>query len=260
MGILNAESGSALQKIVEAVYFHWVITALIIINTIILGLETYPEIMRHYGLILGTVDYIILLIFAVELTLRLLAYRKKFFRNPWAIFDTLVVAFAFVSASQAFSVLRALRVLRILRLVSIFPRLRRVVEGLMNAIPGIASIGAILLIFMYVFAVIGTKLYGAQYPEWFGDLQTALFSLFQVMTLEGWPDIVRTILKTNPYAWIFFVIYLFVATFSVLNLFIAVIVDAMQKQQDVGELENVNRLDQIQLAIEAINQKLSEIK
>lgn len=133
-----------------------------------------------------------------ELGLRLAAYRLRFFRDPWSLFDTVVVAIAFMPANEAFAVLRAALVLRVLRLISIFPRLRRVVEGLIGAIPSIGSIGAILMIVFYVFAVMATKLYGTEYPDWFGSLHGSFFTLFQIMTLEGWADIVREIMKTHP--------------------------------------------------------------
>ena len=263
--MIKPESGDKnffnLHQFIEGKFFLRFITTLIVINAIILGLETYLKIMLHYGTILQLTDYIILWIFVVELTLCFIVYKSHFFRDPWSIFDTIVVGIAFIPANAAFSVLRVARVLRVLRLVSIFPRLRRVIEGLVGAIPGIASIGAILIIIMYVFAVMGTRLYGVQYPDWFGNIQSSIFSLFQIMTLEGWPDIVRTILKTHPNAWIFFVIYILIATFSVLNLFIAVIVDAMQKQHELlDENENHNALTRIEHEMVSLNKKIDQLK
>jgi voltage-gated sodium channel len=210
--------------------------ALIIVNAAILGMETYPAIMAEHGPTLKAIDKTILWVFVLELILRIGAHGVRFFRDPWSLFDLAVVAIAFAPANEAFAVLRAARVLRVLRLISAFPRLRRVVEGLMAAIPGIGSIGAILVIVFYVFAVMATKLFGAAYPQWFGTLHASFFSLFQIMTLEGWADMVREIMTTHPYAWIFFVVYILAATFTVLNLFVAVIVDAMQRQH-AGEAE-----------------------
>ena len=221
---------SYIRNIIESSVFSKAIMTLIIFNAIILGMETYPGIMEIYGKTLKSIDHAILWIFVLELLLRLSVYRFKFFRDPWSIFDSIVVVIAFMPANEAFSVLRAARVLRVLRLISIFPRLKRVIEGLITAIPGIGSIGAILIIVFYVFAVMATKLYGNEYQEWFGSLHRSFFTLFQIMTLEGWADIVREIMKTHPQSWIFFVIYILSATFTVLNLFIAVIVDAMQRQ------------------------------
>lgn len=248
------------RTFVEGHSFCKFITALILINAVILGMETYPAIMAEFGFALKGIDQAILWIFVGELALKLFAHGWRFFRDPWSVFDTLVVGIAFVPANEAFAVLRAARVLRVLRLISIFPRLRRVIEGLINAIPGIGSIGAILVIVFYVFSVMATKLFGASHPEFFGTLQASLFSLFQIMTLEGWPDIVRKIKQTHPYASLFFIPYILVATFTVLNLFIAVIVDAMQRQHQVEEQEEHDAIKRIEQQIAKINLKLDELK
>ena len=135
---------NTLTKFVEASWFTKTIMTLIVINALILGMETYPAITATYGPILKAVDYAILWVFVAEIVLKIAAYRVRFLRDPWNIFDAFVIAIAFVPAQEAFSVLRAIRVLRVLRLISIFPRLRRVLSGLVVAIPGIGSIGAIL--------------------------------------------------------------------------------------------------------------------
>jgi voltage-gated sodium channel len=250
---------NTIKRLVEAPWFTRTVMTLIIINAVILGMETYPGIMVLYGSTLKAIDHLILWVFVAELVLRLTAYRLRFFRDPWSLFDTVVVAIAFMPANEAFAVLRAARVLRVLRLISIFPRLKRVVEGLITAIPGIGSIGAILIIVFYVFAVMATKLYGTEYPDWFGSLHGSFFTLFQIMTLEGWADIVREIMKTHPQAWIFFVIYILCATFTVLNLFIAVIVDAMQRQHQVEEQEDHDAIKRIEAELMRLHQKIDVI-
>lgn len=251
---------SSLKNLVEAPWFTKTIMLLIVLNAVILGMETYPGIMALYGGMLKTIDHVILWVFVAELGLRLAAYRMRFFRDPWSLFDMAVIAIAFMPANEAFAVLRAARVLRVLRLISIFPRLKRVVEGLITAIPGIGSIGAILMIVFYVFAVMATKLYGAEYPDWFGSLHGSFFTLFQIMTLEGWADIVREIMKTHPQAWIFFVIYILAATFTVLNLFIAVIVDAMQRQHQEEEQEEHATIKRIEMELIRIHQKIDSLR
>lgn len=232
---------------------------LILINAVILGMETYPGIMAEHGRMLKAIDHVILWIFVAEIAIRLAAYRLRFFRDPWSLFDTLVVAIAFMPANEAFAILRAARVLRVLRLISIFPRLRRVIEGLISAIPGIGSIGAILIIVFYVFAVMATKLFGAHYPVWFGSLQSSFFTLFQIMTLEGWADIVREIMKTHPQAWIFFIVYILSATFTVLNLFIAVIVDAMQRQHLAEDQQDHDAIKRIEAELLRLHQKIDAL-
>lgn len=214
-------------RVVEESWFSRTIIGLILINAAVLGMETSPKLVAQYGPLLRAIDQTILVIFVVELALRLAAFGSKFFRDPWSLFDTAVVAIALVPANEAFSVLRALRVLRVLRLISAFPQLRKVLEGLIAAIPGLGSIGAVLAIFQYVFAVMAAKLFGQQYPELFGDLFVSLFTLFQIMTLDGWSEIVRRIDATHPYAGLFFVSYILLSTFTVLNLLIAVMVNTI---------------------------------
>jgi len=135
-----------------------------------------------------------------------------------------------VPASEGLAVLRALRILRMLRLVSLVPSMRGVVAALLAAIPGMASIAALLGLLIYVAAVMATQLFGAAAPEHFGDLGTSLFTLFQVMTGDDWATIAREAMASYPWAWIFFVVYVLVSTFAVLNLFIAVVVRAMEEQ------------------------------
>jgi voltage-gated sodium channel len=247
---------TTLKVWVEAPWFTRTIMALIIVNAAILGMETYPPLMADYGTALIAIDHAILWVFVIELAMRLVAYGWRFFRDPWSIFDVVVVAVAFMPAGGAFSVLRAARVLRVLRLISIFPRLRRVIGGLISAIPGLGSIGAILVIVFYVFAVMATKLFGASHPEFFGSLQASLFSLFQIMTLEGWPDIVRQVKQTHPYAPAFFIPYILIATFTVLNLFIAVIVDAMQREHQDEEQEEQHTIKRIETELMRLHQKI----
>lgn len=221
------------KALVEHRLFQRMIISIIVFNAMVLGLETSPAIREEFGMILHVIDMTILMAFVIELSLRIFAGRWQFFRNPWNLFDFIVVGFALLPATEQFSVLRALRVLRVLRLISALPSMRRVVEALLSAIPGILSIASMLLIFYYVFAVIATNLYGHTFPEWFGSLGKSMFSLFQIMTLESWSmGIVRPVLEQHPYAWVFFITYILVATFTMLNLFIAVIVNAMQHSHE----------------------------
>jgi len=222
-----------LRELVEGKRFQAVIIGLIAFNSVVLGLETSATVMDAVGGPLVFVDRVVLAVFVVELTLRITAFGWRFFRNAWNIFDFVVVGIALVPASGPFAVLRALRVLRVLRLISTVPRMRRVVQALMTAIPGMGAIIALLMLLFYVGAVIATKLYGGSFPEWFGTLGESFYTLFQVMTLESWSmGIVRPVLEVHPYAWLFFVPFILVTAFTMLNLFIAVIVNAMQSQHD----------------------------
>ena len=219
--------------LVEHPRFQRTIIVLILVNAVTLGLETSPWVMDRIGSFLLVLDRTILAVFVVEIVLRLGAHGWRFFRDPWSLFDFVIVGIALVPASDAFSVLRALRILRVLRLISAVPRMRQVVQGLLGAIPGIAAIMALLLLVFYVCAVIATKLFAAAFPEWFGHIGASMFSLFQIMTLESWSmGIVRPVMEQFPLAWLFFVPFILVATFTILNLFIAVVVGAMQAEHD----------------------------
>ena len=218
------------RALIEHPRFDQAIIALIVANAITLGLETSPTIVARFGDLLHVFDRAVLAVFVVELLLRFFVYRSRFFHDPWRVFDFVIVGIALLPTSGAFSVLRALRVLRVLRLVSMVPSMRRVVSALLAALPGMASIIGLMSLVLYVSAVMATKLFGAIAPEFFGTFGASLFTLFQVMTVEGWPEIARGVMAQSPYAWIFFVTYLLIATFMVLNLFIAVVVNAMQSQ------------------------------
>jgi voltage-gated sodium channel len=222
-----------LKSLIESRRFELAITVLIFINAITLGLETSPSVMAAAGGLLNAIDRIILAVFVFELLARFAVYRLSFFRDPWRIFDLLVVGVALIPATGGLSVLRALRILRVLRLISIVPSLRRVVTGFITALPGMGSIMLLLGLVFYVFAVMATKLYGEAFPDRFGDIALSLYTLFQVMTLEGWSDgVVRPVMEVYPTAWLFFIPFIVATSFTVLNLFIGVIVSAMEEEHD----------------------------
>lgn len=222
-----------LKALITSSRWEAAIIAIIVVNAFTLGLETSPTVVSAIGPLLHTLDKIILGIFVIELTLRLYVHRLSFFRDPWSIFDFVIVAIALVPASGPFSVLRALRILRVLRLISVVPSLRRVIGGLITALPGMGSIMVLMSLVFYVFAVMATKLYGETFPDWFGDLGRSLYTLFQVMTLESWSmGIVRPVMDVHPYAWVFFIPFIVLTSFAVLNLFIGIIVSAMQEEHE----------------------------
>ena len=232
---LDAATGimNQLKSLIESRTFEIFIMALIGINAITLGLETVPSVMNAYGPFLIALDRTILAIFVVEIGARLLVQKSAFFRDPWRIFDLAVVSVALIPSAGGLSVLRAFRILRVLRLVSIVPSLRRVVGGLVAALPGMGSIMLLLSLVFYVFSVMATKLFGGSFPEWFGSIPASAYTLFQVMTLESWSmGIVRPVMEVYPYAWAFFLPFILSTTFTVLNLFIGIIVSAMQAEHD----------------------------
>ncbi|KZM51445.1 ion transporter [Labrenzia sp. OB1] len=221
------------SALVSSRNWEYGIIAIIVLNAVTLGLETSPAVMRDIGGALLFLDRLILAIFVIELALRLYAHGLKFFKDPWSVFDFTIVAIALMPASGAFAVLRSLRILRALRLISVVPSLRRVIGGLVAALPGMASIMVLMALVFYVFAVMATKLYGAAFPEWFGNIGASLYTLFQIMTLESWSmGIVRPVMEAFPWSWLFFVPFILCTAFTVLNLFIGIIVSAMQEEHD----------------------------
>ena len=240
-----------LRGFIEHRHVLGVIIALILINSVLLGLETWPVAMTVAGGLILAVDRAILAVFVVEIALRLYVHRRAFWRDPWSVFDFVVVAIALFPATGQLAVLRALRVLRVLRLLTMVPSMRRVVGALLGAVPGLLSIGLMLLVVYYVFAVIATNLFAADYPEWFGHLGRSFYTLFQIMTLESWSmGIARPVMENFPYAWAFFVPFILVATFTMLNLFIAIIVNAMQTFSEKEQQETVAAVEQAREHIE----------
>jgi voltage-gated sodium channel len=214
-----------------------IVVGLIVVNAVTLGLETSKSAMENFGGLLHAIDQIILWIFVAELAARIAVHRLAFFKDPWSLFDLAVVAIALVPATGSLSVLRALRILRVLRLVTVVPALRRVVAGLVSAMPGMGSIGLLLILVFYVFAVMATKLYGETNPELFGHLGASAYTLFQAMTFDDWSGgIVKPLVeKDHQHAWFFIIFFMVVSTFMVLNLFIGVVVTALDEVTGDGK-------------------------
>jgi len=233
------DSGDSARARVARVVLHpWfqrTVVALIVLNAVTLGLETSASVVEQWGGLLSTLDRALLLLFTAELALRIYAFRGRFFRDPWGIFDLVVVGIAWMPASGPLSVLRALRVLRVLRLLSVVPSLRNVVEAMLAALPGMGSIVLLMLLIFYVFAVMAAKLFGGTQPETLGTLGASLFTLFQLMTLDDWANIVKPAMEEHPYALLFFLPFIIVSTFVVLNLFIGVIVESIQTMREQRE-------------------------
>lgn len=265
----SAGARERLRAFIEHRSVQGAIIALILINAALLGLETWPAAMAAAGGPILALDRAILTVFVVEIAVRLYVHRRAFWRDPWSVFDFAVVAIALLPTTGQLAVLRALRVLRVLRLLTMVPSMRRVVGALLGAIPGLMSIGLVLLVIYYVFAVIATNLFAADYPQWFGHLGRSLYTLFQIMTLESWSmGIARPVMENFPYAWAFFVPFILVATFTMLNLFIAIIVNAMQTFSEKEHRETVAVVEQARTHIEtdlhvevrALREEIRELK
>ncbi|MGC9452935.1 MAG: ion transporter [Oceanipulchritudo sp.] len=248
---------------VESLAVQRIIMAAILLNALILGLETSAAAMERWGTVLVALDRACLGLFMIELALKMWAYRLLFWRNGWNIFDFLVVGIALVPGAGPWAVLRSLRVLRILRLLTVVPAMRKVVAAFLHAIPGLTGVIAVMGIFFYTAAVLATNLFGATHPQWFGTLGASLFSLFQIMTLESWSmGIVRPVMEVHSWAWAFFVPFIIIATFTILNLFIGIIVSTMQElstlpDPNVPEADLARILERMEADIARLRQSLN---
>lgn len=261
---------SNVRKIVELPIFQQSIVALIVLNSVLIGLETSPEYMEAFGFYIDQIDRIILFIFVLEMLLKLYAYGLGFFKSAWNLFDATVILVSVIpSVGASFAVLRALRILRTLRLLKNIPKLKIIIESLLHAIPSIGWIMVLLVIIFYIFAVIGTNLFGADYPAYFGSLAGSLFTLFQIMTLESWASAVaRPILLDLPWAAIYFVVFILIATYTTLNIFIAIVVNTMnelhrkslkEEEKQIKQFVHVEH-EQLLHQMEGMRKELKEIK
>jgi voltage-gated sodium channel len=246
-------SNSAIEAFLERPVVRTGITTLIIANAVVLGLLTYRASMPGYAVtLLEFLDAAITWVFVAEIGMKLFVYRFQFFREGWNVFDFFVVAVSLIPGASAFTVLRALRVLRVLRLLRFVPMMKRITEALLKSIPGMGAIVAVIILVIYVGAVMATNMYGAtsnpDVQEMFGTLPDSALTLFQLMTMDGWSDLLDAVTEDgHPFAWIFFLVFIFVGSFAILNLFIALIVEALTEEQKAALDEQI---EQIEAAIE----------
>ncbi len=254
--------GKTLQQSIKNLVIHQnfqnFIMVLIILNGITMGLETSKEYALNYAGFFELFNTFVITVFTLEIMLRIFVYRGAFFKDAWSIFDFVIVAISLVPASAGFEIFRILRVLRLFRLMTVVPQMRKIISALLSVIPGIASIAGLLSLFFYIFAIMSTQLYGETFPQWFGTLGESFYTLFQIMTLESWSmGIVRPIMEIHPFAWVFFVPFIFFSTFIIVNLIIAIVVDAMN-EMNTEEEEHITQ--EIQSSDEHIGKELQSLK
>ena len=218
------------RDVVDGRRFQRMVIAVIVVNAVTLGCETSTALVAAYGDLFDALDRTALAIFALELAARLYAHGPRFFRDPWNCFDFVIVGVALLPAAGPLSVIRALRILRALRLVAMVPSMRRVVTALVKSVPGLLSLSGLLVLMLYVGSVVAINLFRDSGDPRFGDLGATILTLFQLTTGDGWSDVMRDLMVTQPLAWIFFVAYLLIGTFTMLNLFIAVVCSAMESE------------------------------
>ncbi len=222
-----------IKNFVTHKHFQNFIMLLIILNGITMGIETSKEYASKYAVFFEIFNTFVMTTFTIEIILRIYVHKTAFMKDPWSVFDFVIVAMSLVPTSAGFEIFRILRVLRLFRLMTVVPQMRKIISALLSVIPGIASIAALLSLFFYIFGIMATQLYGDNFPQWFGTLGESFYSLFQIMTLESWSmGIVRPIMEVHPLAWVFFVPFIFFATFIIVNLIIAIVVDAMNEMNE----------------------------
>ncbi|MCC6000943.1 MAG: ion transporter [Pararhodobacter sp.] len=251
------------EKVTAFLELAWVrngIIGVILFNALILGLETSPTVMAMAGDAVIALDRLCLTIFVIEIALKLYAQRFSFFRQGWNVFDFIIVGISLVPGAGAFTVLRALRILRLLRVVSVTPSLRRVVEGFLKALPGMGSVFLLMSMIFYIGSVMATKLFQDSFPQWFGTLGASAYSLFQIMTLESWSmGIVRPVMEVYPYAWAFFVPFIMMTTFAVVNLLVGLIVNSMQDAHaEESNKQTTDYRDEVLARLRTIEARLEE--
>ncbi|WP_245807757.1 ion transporter [Halobacillus massiliensis] len=237
----------------EHALFSRFILAIIILNAIIIGVSTDPAIYENYHSTFIFLDILILSIFTVEIILKLIVYRSAFFKDGWNLFDfTIVFGSLILYNTHLVGVLRILRVLRVLRTISIVPSLKRLTTALFMAIPAIGSVTVLMGIIFYVYAVIGTNFYGELAPEYFGNLGLSTLTLFQVFTLESWASgVFRPIFSESAWSWLYFVSFIIISAFIILNLIVGEIVNNAQQISEHAEEETrdmkkiMNDLDEL---------------
>jgi len=234
-----------LRALVDSNGFQNAILIVIVINSIIMGLQTSKTIVANIGNVLEIIDYICLAIFIVEILLKLIAYGGKFFTDAWNWFDVIVIICSVISGLAFLKVLRVFRIFRVfktlkalkglkaMRLVSRLDKLRMIIGAIGKSIPGISWTAVLLLLIYYIFGIIGTTLFGEAFPDWFGTLGKSIYTLFQVMTLESWSmGISRPVMEAFGWAWVYFVPFVLISSFVVMNVVVGIVVNSISEVQE----------------------------
>ena len=257
------------DRLVNAPAFEWGIIAVIIINAILLGMETSPALNDRYGDWMHIGNWIALGIFIVEALLKMIALAPRmdrYFRDGWNIFDFSVIVFALIPATGEFAMIaRLARLLRALRLISTIKELRLIVSALVRSIPSVFHVIMLMSIIVYIYAIIGHQLFHEHDPTNWGNLGVCVLTLFNMITLEGWTEIMATAMELHDWAWVYFVTYIVIATFVVINLFIAIIINNLDEaklerlqelQEPASQEEILRELRLTQEALQRLEQRL----
>jgi voltage-gated sodium channel len=259
----------ACQRLTGARWFESFMIGLIVFNGVLIGMETSPALLAEYGGLLHALNDVILALFVLEALAKMGAVApdlRRYFGDGWNLFDFTVVVLSLIPATGEFAlVARLVRILRVLRLVSAVPQLRLIVATLVRSIPGMGHVIALLGIIFYVYAVAGYHLFHEVDAERWGSLGTALLTLFRIVTLEGWTEVMYDAMQTQPHAWIYFVSFVLLGTFIAMNLFIAVIINnleeskAAQLEELIGPASREEILQELKHARDALHRLESRL-
>lgn len=225
------------------------IFGVILANAVVLGLGTYDSFEREFGHLLLVLNEVFLGVFVVEMLIRLAGYGRRpqdFFKDGWNVFDFVVVFAAFVpGVRENATLLRLVRLLRVVRVVSVLPDLRVLISGMGRALPPIGAMAALAVLLIFTYGMIGWELFGEALPERWGDIGQAMLTLFTVLTLEGWNEILFSAQEVHPESWIFFVSFVLIASFLLINILIAIIINSVEEARDAERAEELeDRLEE----------------
>ncbi len=234
------------KKIVEWPWFERSILALIVLNGIVLGLETYPFLTDNFYNQFVFFNKLVLVVFVVEAVMKIIAVTPRYqlyFFNGWHLFDFTIVVFSLIPQTGEYALIaRMVRLLRIVRLVTAVPELRLIVVTLIRSLPGLGHVILLLAVLFYIYAIAGYHLFHAHDPFHWDSLGISLITLFRVLTLEDWTDVMYTAMELHPLAWVYFVSFVVIAAFVVINMFIAVVLNNLHKTQQESEIMQVSNL------------------
>ncbi len=256
----------AAKRIADNGLFQAFIIGVIVVNAVLVGLETSPDLVARYGGLFDALDQVIIAIFVVELAIRFVSYfprPQRFFTDGWNVFDLAIVALSLLPAAGSFAtVARVARILRVLRIVSVFPELRLIVGTMLRSLSSMGSVIVLLAMVVYVYAVLGYHLFSAIDPPHWGDLGLSVRTLFEVLTLEGWLELQAAVLPAAPMSWLYFGSYVLLAVFIVVNLFIAVILNNLENVKAEHAAESLAGGDDGELLrqIEDLRQHLGDLE
>lgn len=259
--VYSEEVAEKVDQFFESKKAHFFISFLVILNAIIFGLDAIPDVKERYEEILEIGDMIILTIFIIELVARMMVTRAKFFKNYWNVFDLIVTVISLIPSSYGLRTLRVLRVLHSMRLLEIIPRTKHIMDGLAHAVPGVFSVFLLTCIFYYVFSIIGVDLLGQHFPEQFGSLGSAMYYLFVVMVTGEWLTYSATI-PDATHVWAFFVIFMILIGYFIVNLLIGAIISAMGRAEREAEGEGPleAKVDKLLDLLNAQSKEIAQLK